>query len=82
VERRIPARAGDERRPAGDVKNGRTPISFLARGSARLSQSQERGALAQLVARFHGMEEVRGSNPLSSTAVRGPFPELGKGLFS
>ncbi len=27
-----------------------------------------RGALAQLVARFHGMEEVRGSSPLSSTA--------------
>jgi hypothetical protein len=26
------------------------------------------GALAQLVARFHGMEEVRGSSPLSSTA--------------
>jgi hypothetical protein len=26
-----------------------------------------RGALAQLVARFHGMEEVRGSSPLSST---------------
>lgn len=24
--------------------------------------------MAQLVARFHGMEEVRGSNPLSSTA--------------
>ena len=23
--------------------------------------------MAQLVARFHGMEEVRGSNPLSST---------------
>jgi hypothetical protein len=27
------------------------------------------GALAQLVARFHGMEEVRGSSPLSSTLV-------------
>jgi hypothetical protein len=26
-----------------------------------------KGALAQLVARFHGMEEVRGSSPLSST---------------
>ncbi len=25
--------------------------------------------MAQLVARFHGMEEVRGSNPLSSTSV-------------
>ena len=29
-----------------------------------------RGALAQLVARFHGMEEVRGSSPLSSTIER------------
>jgi hypothetical protein len=26
-----------------------------------------RGALAQLVERLHGMQEVRGSNPLSST---------------
>ncbi len=26
--------------------------------------------MAQLVARFHGMEEVRGSNPLSSTSHR------------
>ena len=25
--------------------------------------------MAQLVARFHGMEEVRGSNPLSSTLL-------------
>ena len=25
------------------------------------------GAVAQLVERFHGMEEARGSNPLSST---------------
>ena len=29
-----------------------------------------KGALAQLVARFHGMEEVRGSNPLCSTFVK------------
>ena len=27
------------------------------------------GAVAQLVERFHGMEEARGSNPLSSTNV-------------
>ena len=33
--------------------------------TGRLVHSQ--GALAQLVARFHGMEEVRGSSPLSST---------------
>jgi hypothetical protein len=29
-----------------------------------------RGALAQLVERLHGMQEVRGSNPLSSTVFR------------
>src|SRR5271156_4697517 len=29
-----------------------------------------RGALAQLVERLHGMQEVRGSNPLSSTLFR------------
>jgi hypothetical protein len=26
------------------------------------------GAMAQLVARLHGMQKVRGSNPLSSTS--------------
>jgi hypothetical protein len=30
-------------------------------------RARSQGALAQLVARFHGMEEVRGSSPLSST---------------
>src|SRR6202042_3336360 len=29
------------------------------------------GAMAQLVARLHGMQKVRGSNPLSSTAFFG-----------
>jgi hypothetical protein len=28
------------------------------------------GAMAQLVARLHGMQKVRGSNPLSSTDFR------------
>ena len=32
---------------------------------------QSFGAIAQLVERFHGMEEARGSNPLSSTEVCG-----------
>jgi hypothetical protein len=39
-------------------------------------RARSQGALAQLVARFHGMEEVRGSSPLSSTIkplVRPPF---------
>ena len=35
--------------------------------TCRLVHAQ--GALAQLVARFHGMEEVRGSSPLSSTTI-------------
>ena len=35
------------------------------------------GAIAQLVERFHGMEEVRGSIPLSSTPRS---PGLGSGL--
>ena len=35
------------------------------------SMYQVFGAMAQLVARFHGMEEVTGSNPVSSTARSG-----------
>ena len=37
--------------------------------------------MAQLVARFHGMEEVRGSNPLSSTRTetkRAPTHSAGR----
>src|SRR6185437_9164544 len=34
---------------------------------AESGYSVNSGAVAQLGARFHGMEEVRGSNPLSST---------------
>ena len=33
------------------------------------------GAMAQLVARLHGMQKVRGSNPLSSTAFFGSLFE-------
>ena len=48
------------------------PIFLCRPPSAKLPESaRHRGALAQLVARFHGMEEVRGSNPLSSTARAG-----------
>jgi hypothetical protein len=42
------------------------------------------GALAQLVARFHGMEEVRGSSPLSSTIkplARRPFVMMLEALW-
>lgn len=35
--------------------------------SGRQGDELNNGAMAQLVARFHGMEEVGGSNPPSST---------------
>ena len=38
--------------------------------SGRQGDELNNGAMAQLVARFHGMEEVRGSNPLSSTTFK------------
>ncbi len=34
-----------------------------------LKDSHPFGGMAQLVARFHGMEEARGSNPLTSTKL-------------
>ena len=37
----------------------------------RANQTDRSGALAQLVERLHGMQEVSGSTPLSSTI--GPF---------
>src|ERR1700677_4639468 len=41
-----------------------------------------RGALAQLVERLHGMQEVRGSNPLSSTQFIAIFLFQFRSLFS
>jgi hypothetical protein len=38
------------------------------------------GPVAQLVAHLHGMQGVRGSNPLRSTKKQNPFP-LGEGFF-
>ena len=35
----------------------------------KLDTVPSQGAIAQLVERFHGMEEVRGSIPLSSTEI-------------
>ena len=59
------------------------PIFLCSPRSAKLPESaRHRGALAQLVARFHGMEEVRGSNPLSSTAGQRPVPIWETGLLS
>ena len=39
------------------------------------------GAMAQLVARLHGMQKVRGSNPLSSTQGQGPVSNTETGLI-
>ena len=39
----------------------------LSSSASALVSSWSLGAIAQLVERFHGMEEVRGSIPLSST---------------
>ena len=47
------------------MRPGLHTVMPVARGAAPAF-----GAMAQLVARFHGMEEVRGSNPLSSTLTR------------
>ena len=56
-----------------------------ARGLVFLSvRKNDFGAMAQLVARFHGMEEATGSNPVSSTpnrSDRGNAPELGRFWF-
>ena len=64
------AEEGDRRaRPDGQHRRV-TPLlpGFQAAfGATPLLTSPPRGAVAQLVERFHGMEEVRGSIPLSST---------------
>lgn len=44
----------------------------LARRACLSNIDQASGGMAQLVARLHGMEKVRGSNPLTSTAGRWP----------
>ena len=48
-------------------------VRSLHVGGAVLQYQGPRGAVAQLVAHLHGMEGVRGSNPLSSTQVKGRF---------
>ena len=47
-----------------DLRNGPRVRYYL---SGRQGDELNNGAMAQLVARFHGMEEVGGSNPPSST---------------
>ncbi len=51
------------------------PVWACVGSAANIGEAQHTGcsgALAQLVARFHGMEEVRSSNLLCSTRSRGP----------
>ena len=73
VERRHTARAGDVRRRAARFGSA---VPERLRSVTGL-RADEHGAMAQLVARFHGMEEVRGSNPLSSTTRSRPPPHGG-----
>ena len=47
-----------------DLRHSRKVRYYL---SGRHGDELNNGAMAQLVARFHGMEEVGGSNPPSST---------------
>ena len=47
-----------------DLRHSRKVRYYL---SGRQGDELNNGAMAQLVARFHGMEEVGGSNPPSST---------------
>ena len=49
--------------------------------SGRQGDELNNGAMAQLVARFHGMEEVGGSNPPSSTVLHQQALPSGEGRF-
>ena len=51
-----------------DLRTSRKVGYYL---SGRWGDELNKGAMAQLVARFHGMEEVGGSNPPSSTEKTG-----------
>ena len=80
------AGAGAQRRPLTsrvgvyDVR-GR-PRNRYASSGPRAGHVDDAGAIAQLVERLHGMQEVSGSSPLSSTQVRGPSPGRGGGPSS
>ena len=71
------ARGGAPKRPnSPGSRSGETwehiPSVVVAAGWRPLSSPRadsEHGAVAQLGARLNGIEEVRGSNPLSSTVV-------------
>ncbi len=55
--------------------------SDLVRASLLSNIDQASGGMAQLVARLHGMEKVRGSNPLTSTARRALVDDQGPSLI-
>ena len=76
-------RGGGRGRPraAARALSAQAPLDFAFRRClvrisrvARRESEQGGGAVAQLVAHLHGMEGVRGSSPLSSTASEGRFP--------
>ena len=70
----LEAEAVPDAEPVLDSRGGTRGVAgFLYTGVAlRPGGPARRGAIAQLVERLHGMQEVRGSNPRSST----PFPQV------
>jgi hypothetical protein len=49
------------------------PVEFyLGSEVVQTDETTSFGGMAQLVARLHGMQKVRGSNPLTSTKFRKP----------
>ncbi len=54
----------------GRPRAASAPISIPAQPWLRFHLVARQGAMAQLVARFHGMEEATGSNPVSSTETK------------
>ena len=67
------ARCPSHSRPAVHdecVPRSATLYAISVPAASQRPAAGRRGALAQLVERLHGMQEVRGSNPLSSTIFR------------
>ncbi len=58
-----------------DHRGDRVMFSVSPRGRPRERSGGQQGAIAQLVERLHGMQEVRSSILLSSTAARQSTPE-------
>src|SRR6266540_7225533 len=60
--------------PAGRRGLGPTRPTPLRGPDRATYTARAPGAVAQLAERLHGMQEVRGSNPLSSTPGQRPYP--------